>query len=261
MYLLALKNKLNSNQTEVQSTVTYNTKVRILKETKGNCTLNNIINSNYYQYLCEIHEDTSNIKSISLKPEFKFFPQNNINIVGISPLAYMLMNNLLLCDERYDILSNATIYLMDNSAFELYDQSLFNITGIINGTQPKLENKNLSLMSNFISEKPKLQTEIDCVINNISTDKYILNCKRNRTLEIDLQYSISFIDDSRILLQIFLRVLSLIQKTMHLIINYLSIKKHGLMQVFYLRLLFLFLLFWLLQYSWFITSEKRIKKN
>ena len=200
MYLLALKNKLKSNELEVQSTVTYNTKVRILKETKGNCTLNNIINSNYYQYLCEIHEDTSNIKSISLKPEFKFFPQNNINIVGISPLAYMLMNNLLLCDERYDILSNATIYLMDNSAFELYDQSLFKITGIINGTQPKLENKNLSLMSNFISEKPKLQTEIDCVINNISTDKYILNCKRNRTLEIDLQYSISFIDDSGILL-------------------------------------------------------------
>ena len=199
MYLLAIKNKLNSDKAKIPATVSNNQRIRMLKETKGNCILNNIINTNNYQFLCEIHEDISNAKSISIKPELKFFPENNIIIVGISPIAFMVMNNLLLCDERFDFLSNRNIYVMDNSVNELYDKSLFNITGTINGTQPKIENKNLSLMSNLISDEQNLQTEIDCVIDNISTDRYLLNCKRNRTLEIDLQSSISFIEDNGII--------------------------------------------------------------
>lgn len=88
---------------------------------------------------------------------------------------------------------------MNNSTYDRYDELLFNITGLINGTQPKFKEKNLSLLINVISEE-KSETEIDCIINNISSQEYLLNCKLNETLKIDLQGSFSFIDDSNILI-------------------------------------------------------------
>ena len=126
--------------------------------------------------------------------------QNNIIIIGISPFSKLFMNNLQLIDEKFDILSNkSNIYLLDNSTYDKYDKYLFNISGRISGTQPKFESKNLSVMVNLLSEQ-KLVTELDCIINNITMENYILNCKTNETIECDLQSAVSFIDDGDILL-------------------------------------------------------------
>ena len=173
--------------------------MRMLKETEGNCTLNNIYNYENYQYLCEVYADTTNIKSISVNPDFKFLYQDNIEVIGITPIAKMYMNNLQLIDERYDALSNSTLYLLDNSTYDLYDKLLFNISGVINGTQPKIENNNLSLIINLQSEQ-KNETEVDCIIDNTTETNYILNCKSREAIEADLQSAISFIDNNGILL-------------------------------------------------------------
>ena len=53
----------------------------------------------------------------------------------------MLMDDIQLIDEKYDIISNSTIYIMDNSTYNKYDKLLFNISGEINDPQPKLKNK------------------------------------------------------------------------------------------------------------------------
>ena len=198
IYFARIRNTIYSKILHFPIIITYNMNMRVLKETEGNCTLHKMINERNYQFLCEVYEDTTNIKSISIKPDFKFLSQNNINIIGISPFAKLFMNNLQLINEKFDILSNVSIYLLDNSTYDKYDEPLFNISGRINGTQPKFENKNLSVIINLHSEK--LVNEIDCIINNITWEKYILNCKMNETTESDLQSAISFIDDGNILL-------------------------------------------------------------
>ena len=111
----------------------------------------------------------------------------------------MLMNDLLSYDNRYNVLSNSTVYLMDNSTYEIYNKLLFNITGIINGTQPKLENKDISLMINLQSEQ-NLEAELGCVIDKIGLKNYLLNCKSNKSAELNLQSAVSFIDNNDILI-------------------------------------------------------------
>ena len=188
--------KYNFSKTfNFQLDITYDTNMRILKEIEATCNMVDIVASFNYQYLCEAHEDTTHIKSIRILG----ISQGNISIVGISPIGNRLMKNLLLCDGKYNIFSFENIFLMNNSTYDRYDELLFNITGLINGTQPKFEEKNLSLLINVISEE-KSETEIDCIINNISSQEYLLNCKLNETLKIDLQGSFSFIDDSSILI-------------------------------------------------------------
>ena len=200
IYFIGIRNIIYSKILQFPITITYNMNMRVLKETEGNCTLHKMINERNYQFFCEVYEDTTNIKTISINPDFNFLSQNNIIIIGISPFSKLFMNNLQLIDEKFDILSNkSNIYLLDNSTYDKYDKYLFNISGRISGTQPKFESKNLSVMVNLLSEQ-KLVTELDCIINNITMENYILNCKTNETIECDLQSAVSFIDDGDILL-------------------------------------------------------------
>ena len=195
-YFTPIQNYIYSITINFQIELTYDTNMRILKEIDATCNLTGILNSFNYKYLCEVYEDTTNLKSIRISG----ISQGNMDKVGTTPIANRLMKNLLLCDEKYDKFNSINnIYLMNNSTYDRYDRLLFNITGLINSNKPRLENKNISLISNVISEE-KSETEIDCIINNISNQNYILNCKLKEPLKIDLQYSLSFIDDSNILI-------------------------------------------------------------
>ena len=137
------------------------------------------------------------MKSIKILPDLKFVEQN-IDIIGVSSIAKTFIDNLLSYDERYDQLNNSTVYLMDNSTYETNGKLSLNITGRINGTQPQLENKNLSLLVNLQSGE-KTEANLDCVINDIYFEHYVLNYKSNEALSIDLQRAISFIDNGDIL--------------------------------------------------------------
>jgi hypothetical protein len=87
---------------------------------------------------------------------------------------------------------------MDNSTYQTNGKLSLNITGRINGTQPKIKNKNISLMVNLQSGQ-KTEINLDCVINNIHLENYQLNCKSNKPLIIDLKGAISFIDNDGLL--------------------------------------------------------------
>ena len=207
MYLVRIKNMIYSKTFGFPLTITSNTNMRMLKEIKGNCTLNNIYNDNNYEFLCGTNEDTSNIKSIGVGPGFKNL--ENIEIVGISPLAKMFMNNIQLVGDKFDMLSNCNIFVLDNSTCIKYGKNLFNISGEIDGTQPVIKNDNLSLMINLQSED-ETQTEVDCIINNTLENNYELNCKSKQALDMDLQSALTFMDSNNILLiNMFLNLLSI----------------------------------------------------
>ena len=200
IYFTPIINVIYSQIINFKGIIDYYTNMRVLKETEGNCTLQNVTNLKY-RYYCIDYEDTENIKSIKILPDFAFVNQD-IDIIGVSPIAKPLIDNLLLYDERYDEkydqLYNSTIYLMDNSTHQTNGKLSFNITGIINGTQPKIEKKDISLMVSLQSGQ-KTEVNLDCVINNIHLENYQLNCKSNKPLIIDLKGAISFIDNDGLL--------------------------------------------------------------
>lgn len=71
-------------------------------------------------------------------PDFYFLSQENAILVAITPFSNMFMDNIQKLDEKYDILSNSIIYILDNSTFMKYEL-LFNISGTIDILQPKSE--------------------------------------------------------------------------------------------------------------------------
>jgi hypothetical protein len=184
--------------------ITHNRNIRrLLKETKANCTLDLIESDKKYRYYCNVTEETTNIKEIKLIPEFDFTTQDNVTYTGSTPLAKMFMNNMkVLQNNTYnDMLENSLVYIMDNSSLYRNQQFLFNITGEIEDPQPKLENKNITLLINLENEiDEKTEVEVQCNISNITRNNYILYCKSNETFTGELQNAISFIDNNDLLL-------------------------------------------------------------
>ena len=184
--------------------ITHNRNIRrLLKEIKANCTLDLIESDKKYRYYCNVTEETTNIKEIKLIPEFDFTTQDNVTYTGSTPLAKMFMNNMkVLQNNTYnDMLENSLVYIMDNSSFYRNQQFLFNITGEIEDPQPKLENKNITLLINLENENDeKTEVEVQCNISNITRSNYILYCKSNETFLGELQNAISFIDNNDLLL-------------------------------------------------------------
>jgi len=126
--------------------------------------------------------------------------QNNITIIGSTPIARMFMNNLQDIDDKYDNLENSFVYILDHSLYNKYSTYIYNITGIIDQEpKSKLENKNINLMINLESES-KITTESDCIIDKINESSYSLNCELKDNINGDLQSAISFINDEEILL-------------------------------------------------------------
>ena len=184
--------------------ITHNRNIRrLLKEIKANCTLDLIESDKKYRYYCNVTEETTNIKEIKLIPEFDFTTQDNVTYTGSTPLAKIFMNNMkVLQNNTYnDMLENSLVYIMDNSSFYRNQQFLFNITGEIEDPQPKLENKNITLLINLENEiDEKTEVEVQCNISNITRNNYILYCKSNETFIGELQNAISFIDNNDLLL-------------------------------------------------------------
>ena len=54
-------------------------------------------------------------------------------------------------------------------------------------------------MINLQSEQ-NLETELGCVIDKIGLKNYLLNCKSNKSAELNLQSAVSFIDNNDILI-------------------------------------------------------------
>ena len=203
-FLTSIKNILYTKHILFPMEIIYNRNIRrLLKETRANCTLVFVESNIKYKYYCHVPEETENIKEVKLIPDFDFVSQNNVTLVGASPLAKMFMNNmieLMYSGKIYDnLLENSFVYILDNSKFIKYDKFLFNVTGEIEDPKSKLDNKALLLMINLEnSEKSVIQ--VQCNISNISRNNYILNCKSNETFKGELQSGVSFIDENEILL-------------------------------------------------------------
>ena len=139
--------------------------MRVLQTQEVICTkIDNISESAIY--LCDVQENITSSHIIKVFPEFYFEPQN-VEIVGISPIANVTINNLQNTTNEF-VNTNSTLNLLDKSIIKTNKKSLlFNITGMIKDPQPTFGKTDLVLIINVENETNKIEDEINCTIIDI----------------------------------------------------------------------------------------------
>ena len=194
IYFISLTNSVYPENLIVPLTIINNNSLRTLSDVEGKCTLQGSGTKVKGQYLCEVEADNSNINQIKIGNDFKFGSENNVTVVGITPIANMYMDNIQNIGNKFGDLENSTIYILDHSIYKKYGNYLFNITGTINDPQPNITDDDFALIMNRASND-KTPIEVNCNIADIIGNNYTLNCKSNENIKGDLQSAISFIDD------------------------------------------------------------------
>ena len=194
-----IQNKLYSQEIRFPITIYYNKNSMADKETEANCTLQK---SNYKSkviYYCEAREDTTNIKEVKVENSFNFISQNNVDIIGISPIARQNLNNIQLLDEKHESIDNSYVYVMDHSSLIKKNYDSFVIYGVINGLRPRFTDKDLIVKINPNSDE-KLDIEVKCFFSKVLGTQYSLHCEAFDDFDGYLQSAISYIDNGDLLL-------------------------------------------------------------
>ena len=197
------KNSILSQIIGIPFEITYYTYLRRLENFIANCTLNEANRQTLTYYNCIAKIPTANINQIKLR---EFNPENNIKLVGITPLAEMLFDNFLEADKKYgNLFSNKKfIYILNNSTIEKIKSKKIEINGNIDGDKPKIfvKNKDLILIVNTESESEteNKTTELNCTVGDIKGDNYTLICNKTENIKYDLQNSLSIIDSEILLI-------------------------------------------------------------
>ena len=167
--------------------------LRMLQNNEAIC-LKNANNENdddkFNNYTCTVQIQILNIKQVKIIPGYNFTSQN-VDIVGVSPFAHTFMDNIQNVGEGETDFSKVAIYILEHSKVEKYDNLLFNISGMINGTKPNFTFIDLSLKINALIEDNYEDLEVNCTIIDINDNNYTLNCGGKKDVLYDLQGAVS----------------------------------------------------------------------
>ena len=197
IYFISVKNFLFSQKMIFHVLINNNSYLRLLQNYLVEC--NKVTNDNIkVKYLCKTEVTNSDIKRIICLKDFNFINQNNVKVIGITPIAQRYIDNLQNIEDKD--LFDYNIYILNNAINNKYDNNLFNISGIIS-EKPNFGLINLILITNAKSEnETTTEEEIDCNIVEIKDLNYTLNCSAKENINYDMQSSVSFIDNDNILL-------------------------------------------------------------
>ena len=197
IYFISVKNFLFSQKMIFHVLINNNSYLRLLQNYLVEC--NKVTNDNIkVKYLCKTEVTNSDIKRIICLKDFNFINQNNVKVIGITPIAQRYIDNLQNIEDKD--LFDYNIYILNNAINNKYDNNLFNISGIIS-EKPNFGLINLILITNAKSEnETTTEEEMDCNIVEIKDLNYALNCSAKENINYDIQSSVSFIDNDNILL-------------------------------------------------------------
>ena len=151
-------------------------------------------------YLCNVGTDMSNVGSLKIEDEFNFESQD-IKVIGISPVAHNLMENVQNAEGEYDTLLQSNIYVLDHSIINTNNQNnTFNITGMIEDPKPTFEKIDLLLKINVKKLEDIIEADINCSITEIKNSNYTLSCQGEKDTLYNLQSAVSFLDNNDLLL-------------------------------------------------------------
>ena len=204
IYFVLVKNSIYAKNIIIAIVIIYNSYLRRLENHEAVCTLDETNTNSIIGYKCNVQAPTANIRQIKLEDNFNFGSDNNMKLVGITPIAKLFMENLQEANDNYGNLlsSTNTVYILDNSTLYQNETSHFGIYGILNGEKPKTitKNKNLTLMANIEFESENKTKEINCTVTDIKNDNYTLTCEATENLKYYFQSALSVIDDGLLLI-------------------------------------------------------------
>ena len=193
IYFVAIENALSSNRLTFPINVLYNRVLRNLETKDSVCTLQNS-NNGKLQYKCEVQSDTSNIKQITIEPNFNFEGQN-VNLAGTTPLAEQYKDNIINVNEL-NYLKESTVNILDHSKYRKEDTNSFTISGVMSDPQPSFGKTDLNLQ---LKEGNK-EINATCTITDIQEKNYILSCNSDEEInQENLESGYSKIDNNIIL--------------------------------------------------------------
>ena len=193
IYFVAIENALSSNRLTFPINVLYNRVLRNLETKDSVCTLQNS-NNGKLQYKCEVQSDTSNIKQITIEPNFNFEGQN-VNLAGTTTLAEQYKDNITNVNEL-NYLKESTVNILDHSKYRKEDTNSFTISGVMSDPQPSFGKTDLNLQ---LKEGNK-EINATCTITDIQEKNYILSCYSDKEInQENLESGYSKIDNNIIL--------------------------------------------------------------
>jgi hypothetical protein len=145
-------------------------------------------------YSCTVQTKISKINQIKIIPDYNFTSQD-VEIVGFSPIAQTFLDNLQDVGEGENNFTKTSIYILDHSKINKSDDLFFNITGIINGTQPNFSSLDFVLKINAEVDNNTQEVNTNCKIIDIIDNNYTLNCEGEKNVKYNLQAAVSIIEN------------------------------------------------------------------
>ena len=168
--------------------IKYKLSLRGLEESttkKVECNLldNNFNNQDKFNCTFDVNENEIDNIEIDKNLEFK---DQNIDIIGVTPIAHKFMNNLQNVGDS-DIF-NKKLYILDEATSSIdNDNNLFNITGTINDKQFNYESLNLTINSDNSDEIHN----ISCKVLKTNDEIYTLQCNSKKEIKAQLDSAFS----------------------------------------------------------------------
>lgn len=225
IYFIPLKSSLYSEVLHFPVATLNTTEFRVLDQVSDIlCTIQEEgekRNKICYMCLDILSEKT---RRIIMTPEFRFRPQNNVNLRGISPLYDEVKDNIIWSfTTKYERLFKDNVYIMENTKLININSNSFEINGIILDEQPKFGTDYLDITAYLLNDT---RVKIGCNVNKESQTNYTLKCMWNQNVKIKLDTPIAFIDDENILLIYFGNGSSIVTYEVNLNGNSFNAKKN-----------------------------------
>ena len=200
IYFISLNNTIHSQILNLPLIIKYKNNLRLLENNEeAKCIKVEPDNEVFNKYYCTILAKTSNIDDIELSTNFNFKPKTIFKSFYYSSLA----------NKSFDYFQNITkkeyfspeVYILDNSTFDIHNNTHFEIKGIIEKSNLKLKVEAKLLIDNSLSKNDKFK-KINCSISNIKSNNYILICLMNEKVKFSFQGSVVFTGDNIILINL-----------------------------------------------------------
>ena len=203
IYFILNSSFADSKQLSFPVEVTSRRVLRVLEIEEAICELvDDEGRGDIYTYLCVV-QATSNqtIKNVKIVNEFKFSSQNYSIATSVNPLIEQYLDNIQEIGNKFNFLSNSTLYTLENSKIAVGEKQIFNISGIINGTKPKFEKVDLNLSVSTEYANKKEVKQLECKIIDIIENNYTLNCMGMKNTNYSLENAFSVIEDEILIIR------------------------------------------------------------
>ena len=87
IYFVLVKNSIHAKNIIITIVIIYNSYLRRLENHEAVCTLDETNTNSIIGYKCNVQAPTANIRQIKLEDNFNFGSDNNMKLVGITPIA------------------------------------------------------------------------------------------------------------------------------------------------------------------------------